>query len=135
MDDLGRGGGDGSGSESEGSNSPSLRRDLFGSRKRAAQRTPAQPSKRGAGDAVKIAAKVFVRGVMSVTSDGKHALFAVGPKTKDELARDGKSLLAVYEFLVEKAPPPKTFQAEVDALPGAFVMSKLLNGKRLTPPP
>ena len=67
LDDLGSGGGDGSGSgsESEGSNSPSLRRD--GSRKRAAQRaTPAQPSKRGAGDAVKNAAKVFVRGVMSV---------------------------------------------------------------------
>ena len=54
-----------------------------------------------------------------------------GPRpSKDELARDGKSLLAVYEFLVEKAPPPKTFQAEVDALPGASAMSKLLNGKR-----
>jgi len=69
-----------------------------------------------------------VAGLLSVARDGKVALFAVGGQSKDRLAREGKSALAIFEFLVKVPPPCGTFQAAIDALPG--VSSKLLDGAR-----
>ena len=72
----------------------------------------------------------FVRGVMSVGEGGKCALFAVGPKLAGVLASEGRSALAIYEFLAKEAPAPAAFQAAIDSLPGAIENSKLLYGKR-----
>ena len=51
-----------------------------------------------------------------ITADGKLCLFAVGVKRRVELAREGDSLLAVYEFLAAEPPPPGTFRLAIDSL-------------------
>ena len=63
-----------------------------------------------------------------MTTDGKVALFAVGPKTRARFAAEHRSLLAIFEFLVKQEPPPGTFQAAIDGLPGA--KDKKLDGMR-----
>jgi hypothetical protein len=70
----------------------------------------------------------FVAGTIRITADGKVALFIVGDKSRVTLAAEGRSLLAVYEYLAAKPPPTGTFQRAIDSLPGAE--SKKLNGIR-----
>lgn len=90
----------------------------------------AKPKARRASKAEVRAIKKFVPSLIRAAVDGKSALPVVGAASKEKMAQEGRSLLAVFEFLSKVVPPPGTLQAAIDAVGGT---SKLLDGWRRVP--
>lgn len=105
--------------EKENGEGPSSRQKTGqASRKRPVNSSdaPAKKEARKATTKEKAAIDKFVCSLIRAAVDGSVALFAVGAETRERYAHEGKSLLAIFEFLskIDKLPPG-TLQAVIDA--------------------
>ena len=109
LDEELEGEGDAEGAEEEEGHSGAKRSGAAGSRKRKRPKLSRTET---------TSVNAFVDATLG--KNGQVTLRAVGKeKANRQLAGEGKSLLAVYEWLVEKLPPAATFQSATRAVPGA----------------